>query len=296
MGRDDRAATRRRFLASAAAGLAGVAGCVGRGQSRVRVLVAGSLQQAAAETLQARTDRELAVEAHGSVHAARLVARGDRDPAVVALADPALFSGVLDPPWYAVVASNELVVAYTEATAGGRRVRDADRWYEPLTGDGVALGRTDPTLDPLGYRTLFALRLAAARYDRPGLPEAVLGPEQTYPETQLLAQFETGGIDAAVVYRSMAVERDYPFRELPPAINLGDPAHAEAYRRVSYDLPDGDVVQGAPIEYAATRRRDTDAARAVFDAMLAGDWLDEHGFIRWETYPRMEGDVPDTPT
>ncbi|MBV0923398.1 substrate-binding domain-containing protein [Halomicroarcula limicola] len=284
---------RRDVLAALGSGVvAGIGGCSGLAQSRVRTLVAGSMQAAASGTLQRETTAELAVESHGSVHAARLVADGKRDPGILALADPALFERLLETPWHAVVAGNELVLSYNPKTDGGQRVADAQTWTAPLTEDGVSFGRTDPDLDPLGYRTVFALELAARRRDEPTLAEDVLEPDQRYPETQLLAQFETGSVDAAVVYRSMAVERDYPFRELPPAVNLGDPAFADEYASVRYELPDGTVARGSPIEYAATRRTDDDATTAVFETMLAGSWLSEHGFTVRDQYPRMEGDVP----
>jgi len=284
---------RRRSLLSAlgSAVVAGAAGCSAFGTSRVESLVAGSLQAAASDTLQSETGPELAVEAHGSVHAARLVADGRREPDVLALADPALFDRLLSTGWHAVVASNELVVAYNPDTAGGQRVPAGETWTAPLRRDDVALGRTDPDLDPLGYRTLFALELAAQRRGEP-LADEILADEQVYPETQLLAQFETGSIDAAVVYRSMAVERDYPFRSLPAAVNLGDPRLAEDYATVQYELTDGTVARGSPIEYAARRRTDGDATTQVFETLLEGEWLVDHGFTTSEQYPRMEGDVP----
>jgi len=288
--------TRRTILTALGSGIATTAGCGAFGQERVDVLVAGSLQKAASETLQTQTDVEIAVEARGSVQAARLVADGKRDPAIVALADPTLFDRVMNTAWHAVVASNEMVLAYNPQTDGGTRVADADPWYDPLREDSVSLGRTDPALDPLGYRTLFVLSLAADYYDEPGLADAVLSPDQTYPETQLLAQFETGAVDAAFVYRSMAIERDYPFREFPPEIHLGAPAHVEQYRTTSYELPDGTTITGSPIEYGAVRRDDQDATRTAFEAVLSGDWLAPHGFTVRQTYPRLVGDVPSTVT
>ncbi|MDS0222958.1 extracellular solute-binding protein [Haloarcula sp. S1AR25-5A] len=288
--------TRRAVLAALGSGIAATAGCGAFGRERVDVLVAGSLQNAASETLQSRTDVKLAVEARGSVQAARLVAEGKRDPAIVALADPTLFDRIMNTAWHAVVASNKMVLAYNPQTAGGERVADAAPWYGPLRGNGVSLGRTDPTLDPLGYRTLFVLDLAADYYDEPGLADAVLSPDQTYPETQLLAQFETGAVDAAFVYRSMAIERDYPFREFPPEIHLGNPAHAERYRTTSYELSDGTAITGGPIEYGAVRRDEQESTRTAFEAVLSGDWLAPHGFTVREAYPRLVGDVPSTVT
>ncbi|MDQ2072496.1 extracellular solute-binding protein [Haloarcula sp. H-GB4] len=288
--------TRRAVLAALGSGVATTAGCGAFGQERVDVLVAGSLQKAASETLQPQTGVELAVEARGSVQAARLVADGKRDPAIVALADPTLFDRVMDTTWHAVIASNEMVLAYNPETDAGTRIADAEPWYAPLKRASVSLGRTDPALDPLGYRTLFVLSLAADYYDEPGLADAALSPDQTYPETQLLAQFETGAVDAAFVYRSMAVERDYPFREFPPEIHLGDPAYAEQYQTTSYELPNGTTITGSPIEYGAVRRDNQEATRTAFEAVLSGDWLAPHGFTLRQAYPRLVGDVPSTVT
>ncbi|WP_058995419.1 extracellular solute-binding protein [Haloarcula sp. CBA1127] len=288
--------TRREILTALGSGIAATAGCGAFNRERVDVLVAGSLQKAASETLQAQTDAEIAVEARGSVQAARLVTDGKRDPDIVALADPTLFSRVMDTAWHAVIASNEMVLAYNPETDAGTRITDAEPWYAPLKRDSVSLGRTDPALDPLGYRTLFVLSLAATYYDEPSLAGAVLSPDQTYPETQLLAQFETGAVDAAFVYRSMAVERDYPFREFPAEIHLGDPAYAEQYQTTSYKLPNGSRITGSPIEYGAVRRDNQEATRTAFETVISGDWLASHGFTLRQAYPRLVGDVPSTVT
>lgn len=290
---------RRAFLAGVGAASAALAGCVGvlgrlsgPAAEPVSVLAAGSLQNAFEADLRAAVEPDLRIEAHGSAAAARLVAEGQRDPDVLALADPALFSG-LDVGWHVRFATSALVVAVNGATDGGRRVAEAERWFEPLLAGEASLGRTDPDLDPLGYRTLFMLELAADHYGRPDLPDRLLDREQVYPETQLLAGFETGSLDAAVVYRSMAEERGYGYVDLPEAVDLGDPDHAEAYARTSYGLPDGTRVRGGVIEYGATRRRDPPGATEVFSEIVTGEYLPAHGFSVPASYPEYEGDVPD---
>jgi molybdate/tungstate transport system substrate-binding protein len=209
-------------------------------------------------------------------------------------------------PWYAVFASNAVVLAYDPETEGGQRVAEADagaradvgdgakRWYEPILDDAVSLGRTDPDQDPLGYRTLFALELASRYYDdAPALHERIPRREQVYPETGLISQFETGAVEAAFAYRNMAVERGYDYVELPAQVDLSDPAYAEDwYATVSYELPSGQAVRGDTIGYGATIRKSSDAARSVFDAMTTGAYLDESGFLLGEGVPRYEGDVP----
>ncbi|MFB6151539.1 MAG: extracellular solute-binding protein [Haloarculaceae archaeon] len=290
--------SRRRFVAAAGAGLAGVGGCVapfggslGSGDA-VSALVAGSLQRTFGEGVRDATDRSLRVEAHGSVTAARLVATGKRDPDLVALADVRLFDSVLDAPWHATVAGNALALAYDAESRGGRRVADADRWFDPVLAGEASLGRTDPDLDPLGYRTCIMLDLAAEFYGEPGLRERVLAQRQVYPETSLLSRFETGSLDAAVVYRNMAVERGYEFRDLPAAVDLSDPARDGAYADATYAREDGETVEGRHIAYGLLARSTDDATRDVFDRVAAGRVLRDHGFVVPDRYPRYEGDVP----
>jgi molybdate/tungstate transport system substrate-binding protein len=263
----------------------------------VAILSAGSLQHALEKGLKPAVDVSVRVESHGSATVARMVAEGQRDPDIVTVADTALFEGVLSPAWYSVFASNAVVLAYNPDTAGGERIAAAgpDRWYEPLVAGSVDLGRTDPDQDPLGYRALFALELAARYYDdAPALHRKIPEREQVYPETALISQFETGAVDAALAYRNMAVERGYEYVELPDQIDLSNPEYAEDwYATVAYELPTGQVVRGDTIGYGATIRTSSDAARSVFDAMTTGAYLEESGFLLGEGFPRYEGDVPD---
>jgi len=159
------------------------------------------------------------------------------------------------------------------------------------------LGRTDPALDPLGYRTLFMLELATDYYDTAvDLRAAIPSREQLYPETQLVSQFETGSIDAAVTYRNMVVDRDYAFIDLPAEIDLSDPAFADRYGRTSYELPSGTVVTGGPISYGSTIRHQSPLVRDAFETHITDDYLSEFGFIVPDDYPRYSGNVPETVT
>lgn len=289
--------TRRAVIAGTASLAAGLAGCSGvSGRSRhVSVLAAGSLQNALTKGLQEAVDAGLTVEAYGSRHAAQLVAGGKRDSDVLALSDVALFGSLLSTPWYATFAGNALAVAYNPDTEAGRRVPTADLWYEPLLSPSFRLGRTDPNVDPLGYRTLLALELASEYYGEPDLRSRLVSQKQVYPETQLLAQFETGGLDAAFVYRNMAVERNYPHVELPPEMNLSDPSLADCYSTARVTLDDRTTVTGRPIAYGATLRTDGSAARSVFETMVAStdNYLTDYGFVLRDAYPTYHGDVPD---
>lgn len=294
--------TRRQVVwALGLAGAAGWMGCTGdaRRPATVSLMAAGSLNNAFEHGLSAAIDADitLEIEAHGSATAARLIAEGQRDPDIVTVADEALFDGPLHPPWYTLFATNALVIAYNPDTPGGRRLAAAgtERWFEPLRSGDVRIGRTDPDEDPLGYRTLFMLDLADRYYEgASALREQLLTRDQIYPETGLISQFETGSIDAAFTYRNMAIERDYAYVELPPPINLSDPAFADDwYATTQYTLPSGKSVTGGVIRYASTMRRITPITQRVFQAQLTGDYLEAYGLSIPSNYPQFVGDVPD---
>lgn len=287
--------SRRAFLSALPAVALG--GCSGApaGADSVSMVVAGSLNNAVENGLRPAVDTRLQSRAHGSAAAARLVDSGQITPDIVSLADVSLFETLLSAGWIAEFATNALVVAYNAETATGDRLAGGEPWYDVLRDDGVSLGRTDPDMDPLGYRTLFCLELASAHYGTDeSLRETIPRTDQLYPETQLVSQFETGGIDAAIAYRNMAEERGYDYVELPAEINLGDPAFADDYGVASYELPDGTVVSGDVISYGSTIRRGSPTVRDVFETHVSGDYLTEFGFTVPDDYPRYTGNVPET--
>lgn len=281
--------TRRDFLRSAlratggarlvgGAALVGGAGCVqpnaaGRtGQRKPSALVAGSLLALAAEIPGAH------VEAHGSLTVRRLLLDGARDPDVVALADPTLFEGVAEA--VTLFATNELTIAYHPKSPHASALQDD--WVETLQQPDVTVGRTNPETDPLGYRTVLALELAAKRgvADRPG---TILSNTAIFPETQLMQVLAQGKLDAAFGYRNMAVEYDLPTVELPAPLNFSDPSYAETYGSVSLDLPSR-TVAGDVIRYAATAR--TARGQPWFEELISNAGrLREHGFTVPEQYP-----------
>lgn len=262
----------------------------------VSILAAGSLQRAFSNGLREATSVPLQIEARGSVAVARLVASGHREPDITAVADVGLFDSIMDPAWSVVFASNAVVLAYNPETEGGSRIAatDPDRWFEPLVRGTASFGRTDPDLDPLGYRTRFVLDLASRYYDASGLGESLLSPEQVYPETSLMARLETGDVDAAFTYRNMAVEHGYEFIEFPSEIDLSDPAYDDNwYSTVSYDLADGQTVEGGPISYGATIVNENSRVTDVFRTLTSDPYLEAHGFVVPDGYPTERGTVPD---
>jgi len=161
---------------------------------------------------------------------------------------------------------------------------------------GVRTGRSDPSLDPNGYRTLFVTQLAERYYGRAGLAAQLLAampPRYMRPkEADLVALVQAGELDYAFSYRSIAITTGLRSVSLPVAVDLSDPALAADYARASVRLPgrtrsahDSVALQGAPIVYALTIPEGAPnpvAARAFARFLLSAEGraiFERHGFL-----------------
>jgi molybdate/tungstate transport system substrate-binding protein len=268
------------------------------------VLSAGSLavvfNEAVGPAFEEETEYGYRGEFHGSNAVMRMVLDGQKRPDAVVSADAGLLRDRLRPAfsaWDAVFASNAVVVVYNPDTDVGRRLDEGQPWYEVLRSSDAEVARSDPDLDPLGYRTVQLFELAEAYYDRPGLAadlrdRLVVDPE----EAHLLAAVETGDRAAAIAYKNMAVGHGLPYRSLPPELNFADPTLADHYASVTYTTEDGTTIAGSPVLYNATvlDSASQPAAGRAFVAFLLEhpDILREHGLVVTDAFPRFSGDVP----
>jgi len=258
---------RRAFLlASASFGLApGEARAAGQ---PVSVLYAGSLVTAFERDFfpfAAEHGVDVQGEAKGSVALANLIESGLRTPDVFVSADALAIEPLMSAAhgalvaWYATFATTRLVIGYAPkspfAATFAEVAKGALRLDAALQAPDLHLGRTDPALDPKGYRTLIAMELFGRLRGDAGLARKVLGeprnPKQIVPEEALLARLESGDLDAAFLYSTESAARRLPSVELPPEANLGDPALAATYAEVSVTV-EGKRHAGAPIVYALT--------------------------------------------
>lgn len=233
------------------------------------VFNAGSLGLAIKNLLlafkKANPDLTTAQESSGSLEAARKLTELGKIPDVLAVADYAIIPKLLIPAqtdWYAAFAHNSLVLAYRNESQGALEI-NAQNWYRILLRDGIRTGRSDPALDPAGYRTLMVWQLAERYYRQPNLaallknasPMRYVRPK----EADLTALLQLGELDYIWTYVSLAKSGDFRWVDLPDDINLSDPTKADAYRAARVVLPGatnapGDTVvfQGEPIVYALT--------------------------------------------
>lgn len=235
-------------------------------RGRLVVFSAGSLGRplrAVIDSFAAATHLTVDLETAGSLETARKLTELGKIPDVIALADEEVFPQLLMPrftTWYARFARNRLVVAYTNRSRYADSLSEAT-WRDILTRADVQVGRSNPDLDPAGYRTLLAFQLAERHYRDSGLARRLLAnaPKRNMrpKEAELVALLEAGEIDYAWQYESLARSVGHRYLRLPAAIDLSSESestfYAEASLRVLGGAP-GDTItmKGRPIRYAVS--------------------------------------------
>ncbi len=181
---------------------------------------------------------------------------GELPPNIIASADYSLIPSRLYEPgyadWYITFARNSMVLCYRDGAHGSADIVSGDKtWYEVLrNNDDVKYGHSNPDDDPCGYRTPMVIQLAEKYYydeaanfglaqdeHAHGLYAALIGgadnplhagrPEYANPRetvssksVDLISALQTGDLDYAFEYRSVAVQHGVKFIELDGTINL----------------------------------------------------------------------------
>lgn len=278
----------------------------------VDVLYAGSLtatmESAIAPAFETVTGRVLRGEPHGSVAAAHQIREGVRRPDLYISADPATLPllGEYDPGWAIAFAGGEMAIGYGPRSRFAAGLDSAAAgllpWYEVLGRPGFRFGRTDPALDPKGYRTVWMFELAEERYGIRGLARRLLegweGSGLVYPEPHLPARVQAGALDAGAFYLAEGLAHGLRMIRLPPEVHQGSPALAGLYGRRRFETPSGAAARGTPILYVATiplNAPDPVGGRALLAFLLepAGrERLEEAGF---PSVAHLIGDAERTP-
>jgi molybdate/tungstate transport system substrate-binding protein len=187
-------------------------------------------------------------------------------PDVVEFADPTVNRTLMGDAngnfvsWYLTFARSELVIGFDAKSKYASAFRQVQRhqlsWYKALLQKGLRFGRTDPNLDPKGYRTIFMANLAQKVYHLKNFKQRLLGsdtnPDQTFPEEVLVARLLTGQVNAGVFYLSEARDLGVPYIRLPAKVNLGVAKYKQLYGTQHFTTNKGVTVQGAPIQYTIT--------------------------------------------
>lgn len=251
------------------------------------VFTAGSLarpMRAALDSFAARAGVRYELESAGSLETARKLTELGKIPDVIALADEDVFPKLLMPShasWYVRFAENRIVLAYTDRSRFASEI-DSTNWWQVLQRPGLDIGRSNPDLDPAGYRTLMVFQLAGRYYGVSGLAAAL---EQAAPprnmrpkEIELVALLESGDLDYAWFYESMARASGVRHVRLPSGIDLSSADLRELYalatvRVIGASARDTVTMHGAPIRYAFSipLKASHHALAARFAAFLLSD-------------------------
>jgi molybdate/tungstate transport system substrate-binding protein len=229
--------------------------------------------QAALDSFARRSGARYELERASSLELVRRVSALHGEPDVIALADPDLFSTLLAPrvvTWHARFARNRIVLAFTTQSRGAAEITPSN-WWEILERPGVEVGRSDPSTDPSGYRTLLAWQLAARHYAIPDLSERMLraAPVRNVRprEADQVALLEAGELDYIWTYENLARLTGLRFLRLPDDVDLGNPADSATYALASVRVPgarlsDSITVRGQPILFAVSVPTHAPHARA----------------------------------
>ncbi|MBC7359261.1 MAG: tungstate ABC transporter substrate-binding protein WtpA [Desulfacinum sp.] len=208
-------------------------------EGKVIIFHAGSLSvpfEAMEKAFEAKHPKvDILREASGSSKAARKISELHKPCDIMASADYQVIDKILFPryaDWNIRFASNQLVLCYTDKSRFAGEV-NAQNWYRILQREDVVWGHSDPDLDPCGYRALMVLQLAEKHYGVPGLYDKLLANrprENIRPKSvELISLLQTGNMDYAWEYLSVAVQHRLKYVTLPDRINLGNYAHDSFY-------------------------------------------------------------------
>lgn len=228
---------------------------------------------------------DLQREASGSQNAARKVSDLKKPCDIMASADYTVIDKLLIPDfadWNIRFATNQLVLCYTDKSKYSNEV-NASNWYDILKRKGVVWGHSDPNLDPCGYRSLMVLQLAEKHYKIPGLYDELIAnrpKENIRPKSvELVSLLQTGNMDYAWEYLSVAVQHGLKHVILPDEINLGnykyDNFYGQAVVKVTGKEPGTFMdINGQSCTYGVTLIKDApnkEAAIAFLRYMLDPD-------------------------
>ena len=220
-------------------------------------------------------------EAGGSTASARKISEIGKPADIMASADYTVIDKILIPDFAEVnirFATNQLVLCYTDSSRYAEEINE-ENWYEILKRDGVVWGHSDPNLDPCGYRSLMVMQLAEDNYAIDGLYEDLLDnrPEENVrpKSVDLISLLQSGNMDYAWEYLSVAEQHQLRYVTLPDRINLGDYQYDDYYENAMVEVTGsapGEMMKlyGKSITYGITlvNDRPNPAAAAAFLAYM----------------------------
>ena len=233
---------------------------------------------------------------------------GEDPPDIIASADYKLISDRMYEGGYAewniIFARNTMVLCYRDSAPFADTITSGARtWYDVLRNEDVTYGHSDPDADPCGYRSMMVFQLAQKYYydqaatfgntsdeNANGLYDACMpGSEQERgrisqgnemvrtKSVDLVALLESGDLDYAFEYRSVAVQHGLNYLELDDAVNLAQVGkignsgitygdfYAEASVQLKKSTGEYSTTNGAAVVYGITITKNAKNVNAAVD-------------------------------
>jgi len=264
-------------------------GCHNNNSSKAKQVIifhAGSLsvpfKQLADEFEKKNPGVKILREPAGSLVCARKITELKKPCDIIASADYFVINELLIPEyaaWSIRFATNEIVIAFQEKSKYANEINQTN-WMDILLRDDVLYSRSDPDNDPCGYRTVLTFLLAEKYYNKPGLANMLASKNKDFirpKEVDLVALIESNAADYMFQYKSVAIQHNLKYIELPDEINLSDPSKNDLYNSVSTNVTGSSpgsriTVKGEYINYSlALLKEAPDSENAVkFIAFLLG--------------------------
>jgi len=184
---------------------------------------------------------KILMEPAGSLVCARKITELKKPCDIIASADYFVIDRLIVPQyasWSIRFATNEIVIAYQEKSKCAGEI-NSQNWMDILLRDDVTYARSDPDADPCGYRSVLLFKLAEKYYWKPGLADKLQLKDRSFirpKEVDLVALVEANAVDYMFQYKSVAIQHNFKYIELPDEINLGNPSMNGIYNLVSHNV------------------------------------------------------------
>ena len=225
---------------------------------------------------------KILLEGAGSVASERKISDLKRECGIMASADYKVIHKLLIPEFTDTCvnfASNELVIAFNEKSKYASEI-NTKNWDKILLRSDVKYGRSEPDLDPCGYRTVLMWQLQEMMNHIKDFELKMLEKDNELvrpKETDLLSLMETNSIDYMFQYKSVAEQHHLKYILLSDSVNLGINGLADFYKNASMEIKGKKpgktmTITGSPMIYGVTMLKNAPnpkATKAFFDFILS---------------------------
>jgi len=200
---------------------------------------------------QQNPDIDVKLEAAGSIACARKITELNRKADIMASADIRIIKEFLIPEYTDTAiafTTNEMVLAYHNKSKGRDSI-NRQNWPKILLNKEIKYGRSNPDIDPCGYRSILTMKLQKKHLSSESFVNKLRNKDNKYirpKETDLLALLETHTIDYIFIYESVARQHNLQWIALSDTVNLSKVSLQDVYNTVQVNVQGsspGDTLQ-----------------------------------------------------